>query len=63
MPLPTMSDPITTWLKHLEVNRRYSGHTLSAYRRDLQQLVTLAEGKPLEQLVLAQKDGQLSEAF
>ncbi|MDN3987459.1 tyrosine recombinase XerC [Zwartia vadi] len=46
-----MSDPITTWLKHLEVNRRYSGHTLSAYRRDLQQLVTLADGKPLDQLV------------
>ncbi len=46
-----MTDPVTTWLKHLEVNRRYSGHTLSAYRRDLNQLVTLADGKPLEQIV------------
>jgi integrase/recombinase XerC len=46
-----MSDPVTTWLKHLEVNRRYSGHTLSAYRRDLNQLVSLADGKPLEQIV------------
>lgn len=46
-----MSDPVTTWLKHLEVNRRYSGHTLSAYRRDLNQLIMLADGKPLEQIV------------
>lgn len=45
-----MSDPVANWLKHLEVNRRYSGHTLAAYRRDLQQLVTLADGKPLEQI-------------
>ncbi len=50
-PLTDPSDPIAVWLKHLEVNRRYSGHTLSAYRRDLQQLVTLADGKPLDQLV------------
>ncbi|MFY9138767.1 tyrosine recombinase XerC [Zwartia sp.] len=50
-PLSSPSDPVTAWLKHLEVNRRYSGHTLSAYRRDLQQLVTLADGKPLDQLV------------
>lgn len=50
-PLSSPSDPVATWLKHLEVNRRYSGHTLSAYRRDLQQLVTLADGKPLDQLV------------
>jgi hypothetical protein len=46
-----MTDPVTTWLKHLEVNRRYSGHTLSAYRRDLNQLMALADGKPLEQIV------------
>lgn len=46
-----MSDPVATWLKHLEVNRRYSGHTLSAYRRDLDKLATLADGKPLDQLV------------
>jgi integrase/recombinase XerC len=51
LPLPDLSDPVTAWLKHLEVNRRYSGHTLSAYRRDLQQLVTLADGKSLDQLV------------
>lgn len=46
-----MSEPVSAWLKHLEVNRRYSAHTLSAYRRDLQQLVTLADGKGLDQLV------------
>lgn len=46
-----MSEPVEAWLKHLEVNRRYSGHTLSAYRRDLQKLLSLAEGKALDQLV------------
>jgi len=49
--LPDPYDPVSTWLKHLEVNRRYSVHTLSAYRRDLKQLVTLADGKSLDQLV------------
>jgi integrase/recombinase XerC len=46
-----VSDPVEAWLKHLEVNRRYSSHTLSAYRRDLNQLITLAEDKPLDQIV------------
>jgi len=46
-----VSEPIEAWLKHLEVNRRYSGHTLSAYRRDLKQLTTLADDKPLDQVV------------
>jgi integrase/recombinase XerC len=39
------------WLSHLELNRRYSAHTLSAYERDLLQLIRLADGKTLEQLV------------
>jgi integrase/recombinase XerC len=42
---------VSQWLTHLEQNRRYSTHTLSAYRRDLQQLLLIADGKPLEQLV------------
>ena len=42
---------VTQWLKHLEQNRRYSPHTLAAYQRDLQQLVQLAQGKPLQSLV------------
>jgi integrase/recombinase XerC len=43
-------EAVGQWLKHLELNRRYSSHTLDAYRRDLQQLIILAEGKPLDQL-------------
>jgi len=39
------------WLHFLEHNRRYSSHTLAAYRRDLGELVKLADGKPLEQIV------------
>ena len=38
------------WLHHLEHNRRYSAHTLGAYRRDLSELVLLADGKQLDQL-------------
>ncbi len=44
-------EPVEQWIQHLETNRRYSGHTLAAYRRDLQQLVLLADGKQLNQLV------------
>lgn len=49
--LSPMPQAIDQWLKHLEQNRRYSSHTLSAYLRDLQHLVRLADGKPLDQLV------------
>lgn len=42
-----LAPPMLQWLQHLETARRYSAHTLSAYRRDLQQLVTLAGGLPL----------------
>ena len=48
---PALPDAARQWLTHLERNRRYSVHTLSAYQRDLQQLVRLADQKPLEQLV------------
>ena len=47
----TLPNPAQQWLEHLELNRRYSPHTLSAYRRDLEQLITLANGKPLDTLV------------
>ncbi len=46
-----LPDQVRQWLAHLERNRRYSAHTLSAYQRDLQQLIRLADGKALEQLV------------
>ncbi|MEI8401339.1 MAG: tyrosine recombinase XerC [Alcaligenaceae bacterium] len=48
---PGLPEATEQWLRHLEQNRRYSPHTLSAYRRDLQQLVQLAQGKPLQSLV------------
>ena len=47
----TVPESVGQWIKHLELNRRYSVHTLAAYLRDLQQLVVMADGKPLEQLV------------
>lgn len=46
--------PVEQWLEHLLHNRRYSPHTLAAYRRDLSELVTLANGRPLEQIVNGQ---------
>ncbi|MBO9352983.1 tyrosine recombinase XerC [Bordetella petrii] len=48
-PLPA---PLDAWLQHLRAHRRYSPHTLDAYRRDLRQLATLAQAVrlPLEQL-------------
>lgn len=36
------ADPISTWLRYLETNRRYSTHTLDGYRRDLARLQELA---------------------
>ena len=35
-------DPVTNYLRHLEVERRLSPHTLSAYGRDLERLRTFA---------------------
>lgn len=48
---PLLPESAEAWLAHLERNRRYSVHTLEAYRRDLQQLVRLHDNKPLEQVV------------
>jgi integrase/recombinase XerC len=47
-PAPELPEAAGQWLRHLEQNRRYSPHTLSAYQRDLQQLVQLAQDKPLQ---------------
>ncbi len=38
------------WLRHLTSARRYSTHTLAAYRRDLSRLLELAGDLPLEQV-------------
>ncbi|OZI16511.1 tyrosine recombinase XerC [Bordetella genomosp. 7] len=50
--LPALSAPLDDWLHHLRTQRRYSAHTLDAYRRDLAQLAALAQaaGLPLESL-------------
>ena len=41
-------DPITSYLRHLEVERRLSPHTLSAYGRDLERLRTFAAAQGRE---------------
>lgn len=38
-PLP---QPVEAWLQHLQAHRRYSEHTLIAYRHDLERLLELA---------------------
>ncbi|GAA4324596.1 tyrosine recombinase XerC [Pigmentiphaga soli] len=50
---PFASSPppaVAQWLEYLRGSRRYSGHTLEAYRRDLARLVELAGPLPLENL-------------
>ncbi|HYG41573.1 MAG TPA: tyrosine recombinase XerC [Bordetella sp.] len=51
-PPEALSQPLDAWLQHLRTHRRYSPHTLDAYRRDLRRLADLAQvaGLPLEQL-------------
>jgi integrase/recombinase XerC len=41
---------MSQWLQHLGAARRYSPHTLAAYRRDLAHLITLAGPLPLDQV-------------
>lgn len=54
-PPAALPAPLDAWLQHLQAHRRYSAHTLDAYRRDLRQLVTLAHAAdvPLEQTTQA----------
>lgn len=49
-PLP---EPVLAWLAHLQTARRYSPHTLAAYRRDLATLVALSGDTPLQSLTPA----------
>ena len=37
--MPALPAPMEQWLKHLEIDRRYSAHTLGGYRRDLRHLI------------------------
>jgi integrase/recombinase XerC len=41
--------PMEQWLAHLQANRRYSDHTLAAYRQDLRHLIACHAGTALEQ--------------
>lgn len=51
-PAAPADDSVQAWLRHLQANRRYAGHTLEGYGRDLRRLLELAEqaGLPLERL-------------
>lgn len=42
-----LPEPMRQWLSHLATQRRYAHHTISAYERDLKQLVDLAQGTEL----------------
>ncbi|MDX3907093.1 MAG: tyrosine recombinase XerC [Pigmentiphaga sp.] len=42
--------PMLEWLQHLNSGRRYSAHTLAAYRRDLAHLIELADGLPIDRI-------------
>lgn len=48
--MSALPEPISQWLAHLETQRHYAQHTLSAYRHNLQQLVALNPDIALEQL-------------
>lgn len=37
--MTTLPDPMKEWLHYLQANKRYSDHTISAYRQDLHHLV------------------------
>jgi integrase/recombinase XerC len=49
-PAVELPPPVHAWLAELETVRRYSPHTLAAYRRDLSHLVACAGKLPLEQV-------------
>lgn len=45
-----LPEPMRQWLDYLAAQRRYAHHTISAYERDLKQLVELAEGTELRDI-------------
>ncbi|ARP96949.1 tyrosine recombinase XerC [Bordetella genomosp. 13] len=47
-----LPDPMQAWLRHLQANRRYAGHTLDGYARDLRRLAEMARqaGLPPDRL-------------
>lgn len=51
--------PIDRYLQHLVAERRLSPHTVAAYRRDLDTLVRLTDGKPLDTLTVTDVRGAI----
>lgn len=45
-----LPSPMEQWLQHLQANRRYSPHTLAAYRQDLRHLVQCHPDTALESM-------------
>lgn len=48
----TPAEAVTAYLDELAEQRRLSPHTVANYRRDLAQLLTAAEGQPLDRLLV-----------
>lgn len=51
--MSALAEPLEAWLRYLQTQRRYSDHTLSAYRHDLQALAELADTAKLPLQALA----------
>jgi len=56
------TDPIAAYLASLEHERRLSAHTLRGYAYELEQLKTLANGRPLERVSAAEVRGAAARA-
>src|SRR5690554_6256987 len=48
-----LPDAMEEWLQYLEANKRYSAHTLQAYRQDLKHLLASQPDKPLHDMTEA----------
>src|SRR5690625_4583566 len=48
-----LPDAMEEWLQYLEANKRYSAHTLQAYRQDLKHLLASQPDKPLRDMTEA----------
>ncbi|HAD38201.1 MAG TPA: tyrosine recombinase XerC, partial [Gammaproteobacteria bacterium] len=45
--MPESAEPISSFLDHLQYERRLSGHTVNSYRRDLSKLIAFVEKQGL----------------
>ena len=48
--MKTLPAPMQDWLRYLHANKRYSSHTLNAYRQDLRHLVACHPDTPLHHI-------------